>query len=131
MYFGTQKAAMRAYAPEVVKKEGEFWVGKLSIKQPLLQKTKPRIFRSSAVQKDLPYLVKGKFVPLENEKIDLSRYVHEDEPDSVLRNFKQSKDNYTVHRLTKNEPITRKNPFAGVQKIKICNSFQMSQKAMN
>ncbi len=63
-------------------------MGKLSIKQPLQAKTKPRIFKSSAIQKELPYLVKGKFVPLENEKVNLARYVHEDEPDSVLKNFK-------------------------------------------
>ena len=27
MYFGTEKAAMRTYGPEVIEKNREFWVG--------------------------------------------------------------------------------------------------------
>ena len=35
-----------------------------------------------------------------------------------------------MKRLQPGESITRKNPLAGVKEIKVCNSFQMSQKAM-
>ena len=75
----------------------------------------------------MPYLIKQKFVPLESAKVDLQRYVHEDEPDYEERGgykgFKQSKDNYKAPRLDPNEPITRKNPFSNVKGIKVCNSF--------
>jgi len=83
----------------------------------------------------MPYLIKQNFVPLESEMVNLQRYVHEDEPDRVsrggYRGFKQSKDNFKAARLNPNEPITRKNPFLSVDKIRVCNSFQMSKKAMN
>ena len=31
LYFGTEKAAIRAYAPQVIENNKEFWVGKKSI----------------------------------------------------------------------------------------------------
>ena len=31
LYFGTEKAAIRAYAPQVIENNREFWVGKKSI----------------------------------------------------------------------------------------------------
>ena len=71
-------------------------------------------------------MIKNKFVALETPAMKLGRYSHEDEPDTVLKSFKQSENNYKVRRIKPNESITRKNPLSGVQDIKICNSFQMS-----
>ena len=90
-----------------------------------------KTYGSTEVQKSMPYLIKQKFIPLENDKVDIQRYKHEEESDPLLFGFKQSKDNYRVHRLNPNEPITRKNPFSDMQKIKICNSFHLNKKAMN
>ena len=36
----------------------------------------------------MPYLIKKKFVPLEQDHNKFARYAHEDEPDTLLRNFK-------------------------------------------
>ena len=77
----------------------------------------------------MPYLVKGTFVPHINEMLNLSKYAHEGEGHPDLPKFKQTQDNYRMERIDPGEPITRKNPLAHVQKIKECNSFQMSTKA--
>ena len=96
MYFGTEKAAMRAYAPEVINQNREFWVGNKNLRQKSESRmTKPKQYKSSLIQRQMPYLIKQKFVPLENAKVDLQRYEHEDEPDTGgYKGFKQSKDNY-------------------------------------
>ena len=119
---------MRAYAPEVVEQSREFWVGKNNLKQRKeTNKMKKREYKTTSCQRFMPYLIKQKFVPLESSKVDLQRYVHEDEPDNQSRGgykgFKQSKDNYKAQRLNPNEPITRKNPFVSADRIKVCNSF--------
>lgn len=73
---------MRAYAPEVIKQSREFWVGNKNLRQKSESRmTKPKQYKSTLIQKHMPYLIKQKFVPLESAKVDLQRYVHEDEPD--------------------------------------------------
>ena len=52
LYFGTEKAALRAYAPEVIGQHGEFWVGKKTIGNKnggSETRMKNRVYRSSAV----------------------------------------------------------------------------------
>ena len=79
---------MRAYAPQVILKRGEFWVAEKGLKQKHENKMRPKVYKSSQVQKEMPYLIKKKFVPLESEQNKFARYAHEDEPDTMLRNFK-------------------------------------------
>ena len=83
------------------------------------------------MQKDLPYLIKKQFVPLESTQVSIARFEHENAPDNVLQGFKQKRDDFKSIRLNPSESITRKNPLASVQQIKVCNSFHMNKKAMD
>ena len=85
---------------------------------------------SQKVQKKLPYLVKSNFVCMEKPLEDFGKYEHEDAPDEVLAGFRQSRDNYKVQKMKFNDSIAYKNPFAEIDKIKICNSFQLKPQAM-
>ena len=78
------------------------------------------------MQKDIPYLIKNKFVPLENAAANISKYERENEPDTILHKFKQSLNNKQVYRIKPNDSIQRKSPFASVQKINVSNSFHLS-----
>ena len=54
----------------------------------MAQKNDPRrrtiAAQSSMMQNNFPYLMKKKFVPLENQMLKLGRYEHEGERDPIL-----------------------------------------------
>ena len=52
--------------------------------------TAAKIPKSSVMQKNIPYLIKQKFVPLESDAANISKYERENEPDTILPKFRQS-----------------------------------------